>query len=113
MKASPIPAALWFLASSLSAAELTGENLRAACASPAGSKGDLACNAFVAGFAAGVVAQRLLEIQGYAICVPPGAGVVSSRQAIQTYLEAHPDLRDVNAAALAADALFKAFPCPR
>jgi hypothetical protein len=95
------------------AAELTGDNLKSACSSQTGTSGDLACNAFIAGFAAGVVAQRLLQIQGYAICLPEGSALVPSRKAIQAYLDAHPELLASNAAELAGAALFTAFPCPR
>jgi hypothetical protein len=54
----------------IEAAELTGDNLKAACMSQPGSAGDLACNSFVAGFSSGASAQRPLQIQGYAMCAP-------------------------------------------
>jgi hypothetical protein len=105
--------ALLSLPSFAAAAELTGDNLNSACSSQTATSGDLACNAFIAGFAAGVVAQRLLQIQGYAICLPEGSALVPSRKGVQAYLDAHPELLATNAADLAGAALFEAFPCPR
>jgi hypothetical protein len=45
-------------------------------------------------------------------CGPP---TVTSRQTVdvvETYLRAHPEIRDLAASSLVAEALAKAFPCP-
>jgi hypothetical protein len=101
-----------FWTSRAPASELTTADLIAACESPPGSHGDRACSIFIGGFAAGLAAQRLLQIQGYAICLPVTDALGASRQAIQAFAEAHPETRDANAARVATEALLRAFPCP-
>ena len=94
-----------------SADDFTTADLMEACRAPAGSHGDRACSIFIGGFAAGLAAQRLLQIQGHAICLPVTDALAQSRQTIQAFADAHPELRDTGAAQVAAEALLRAFPC--
>jgi hypothetical protein len=94
------------------AADFTMADLMAACQSSPGSPGDRACSIFIGGFAAGLAEQRLLQIQGHAICLPVTDALAASRQAIQAFADAHPELRDAGAAQVATEALWRAFPCP-
>ena len=87
-------------------------DLIAACQSAPGSSGDRACSIFIGGFVAGLVAQRLLQIQGHAICLPAAEDTLTaSRLAIQAFVDAHPEVRDAGAPQVATEALLRAFPC--
>jgi hypothetical protein len=65
---------------------------------------------YCAGYVVGVV-ERLLARHG-PFCPPPKVAMQQLKDVMVLYLQDHPEVRDVNAAALTALALAAAFPCP-
>jgi hypothetical protein len=51
------------------------------------------------------------SIEGWSPCIPAGVTVGQVVDAARQFLTSHPERRDMEAAALVAEALAKAFPC--
>lgn len=89
------------------AASLTGNKLLQMCASPSGSVGDIACDHFIEGFAAGVDYLAGDKV----ICFPNGVTVNQGRLVVEKFMRENPEKLHTQAALLVGAAFRRAFPC--
>jgi Rap1a immunity proteins len=87
---------------------LTGSDLAQMCRNPGT---DLACDAYVSGFVAGLSTGSVLSRSGKRICLPDTIAPGDVRPVIEKFFAAHPDTGTMGAASAVAVALFATFPC--
>ena len=96
---------------SVSAAELSGNDLYADCTAPKNSFGAGWC----AGYVAAIVDQMAggTPIQGFSACFPLSETLAQKVDAVAQFLTSHPEKRHRTAAALVAEALANTYSCKR
>ena len=87
---------------------LTGSDLAQMCRNP---ETDLACDAYVSGFVAGLSTGSVLSRSGKRICLPDAMAPGDVRPVIEKFFAAHLDTETMGAASAVAGALFAVFPC--
>jgi hypothetical protein len=95
-------------------ARMTGKQLNEYCSHPSGAE-NLACSAYLAGFADGVVMGEPLSLdmtQGK-VCLPRAIDGAQLRPGFQRMLRDDPKLLDESANLILGAVLAQAFPCGR
>ena len=78
-----------------------------------GSGSDRDCDIYINGIAAGVLVDQVAREQGTPICFPPRIKAEQIREAVEKFVQAHPDLLHVNGITIVGVALSEAFPCSK
>jgi hypothetical protein len=95
---------------SLSARAFTGEQLAAMCRTHDNSPMDLICDAYVAGFVAGLSSGSVLSRTSTRICIPERLAPGDVRPVIEAFFARKPP-GSIGAASAVAAALYSAYPC--
>ena len=96
------------------AGEIAGDILYEDCiVASHGSGSDRDCDIYINGIAAGVLVDQVAREQGTAICFPPRIRSEQIRNAVEKFVQAHPDLLHVNGITIVGEALREAFPCSK
>lgn len=91
-------------------ADPTGNDLYSMCSNPI--TGDLACSAFVSGFAFGMNGQANADEAMPLFCYPQDAAMLQLAHVYRNYLTDNPELRHQPAVDLLVDAMHHNWACP-
>jgi Rap1a immunity proteins len=78
-----------------------------------GSGSDRDCDIYINGLAAGVLVDQVTREQGTPICFPPRIKAEQIRKVVEKFVQAHPDMLQVNGITIVGVALSDAFPCSK
>jgi hypothetical protein len=94
--------------------DITGDILDEDCiVASHGSGSDRDCDIYINGLAAGVLVDQVAKEQGTPICFPPRIKAEQVRNAVEKFVQEHPDMLHVNGITIVGVALSKAFPCSK
>jgi hypothetical protein len=94
--------------------DITGDILHEDCfVASHGSGSDRDCDIYINGLAAGVLVDQVAKEQGTPICFPPRIKAEQVRNAVEKFMQEHPDMLHVNGITIVGVALSKAFPCSK
>jgi hypothetical protein len=102
-----------FVAARANAGELTAQQLLLYCSEKRDSPADLSCNAYVSGFAEGLLIGKLMSEGGLGFCPPPqGLSGLQVRLIVENWMRQHPKALNESAGKASMAALITAYPCP-
>ena len=94
--------------------DITGDILHEDCiVASHGSGSDRDCDIYINGLAAGVLVDQVAREQGTPICFPPRIKAEQICKAVEKFVQAHPDMLQVNGITIVGFALSDAFPCSK
>jgi hypothetical protein len=94
--------------------DITGDILHVDCiVASHGSGSDRDCDIYINGLAAGVLVDQVAKEQGTPICFSPRIKAEQVRNAVEKFVQEHPDMLHVNGITVVGVALSKAFPCSK
>lgn len=108
LRARPIALAALLAAASVPAQALDGKSLMTLCQDEQDQMGRALCLGYVLGVTEAVTS--LVPSSG--VCAPEGLGPGDLRQAVSTYVDAHPQALAKPAVSLVWSAIVAAWPCP-
>jgi hypothetical protein len=96
------------------AGDITGDILHEDCiVASHGSGSDRDCVIYINWLATGVLVDQVAREQGTPICFPPRIKAEQVREAVEKFVQVHPDMLHVYGITIVGVALSDAFPCSK